>query len=251
MLLPAERFAFLPDSSSLLEGFKRSGERYVIAARLHGKLSSAFPDGLAGSDSKVLKASEHDANVILVADTDLLADPLWVRTQNVFGQPFFVAWANNGDFVANALDNLGGSADLISIRGRQSFFRPFTRVEALRHQADEQLRAKEQELDRELQETERQLTDLQAARKGSGSLVLSPEQEAELQRFQQQRMRIRQELREVKRGLDIEIERLGSVLKVVNIALVPTLLALGALVIAIVRRRRLRSGRMHSASLAG
>ena len=77
----------------------------------------------------------------------MLADPLWVRTQNVFGQHFAMAWANNGDFVANAVDNLAGSGDLISIRGRQSFFRPFTKVDELRRHADEQLRAKEKELD--------------------------------------------------------------------------------------------------------
>ncbi|MET0661263.1 MAG: Gldg family protein [Steroidobacteraceae bacterium] len=244
-LLPAERLAFLPDGEALLEGFKPTGEKYVIAARLHGKLATAFPHG-----APALKQASQDSNVIIVADTDLLSDPLWVRAQNVFGQQVYVAWANNGDFLANALDNLGGSADLISIRGRQSFFRPFTRVDALRRQADEQLRAKAQELDRELKETEQQLSTLQSARKSNGSLVLSPEQEAELNRFQHERSRIRQELREVKRGLDVEIERLGTVLKVINIALVPALLALGALAIAILRRRRLRAGRMRSACLA-
>lgn len=250
-LLPAERLAFLPDGNSLLEGFKPSGEKYVIAARLHGKLASAFPQGAPGGNGSgtALKQATQDSNVIIVADTDLLSDPLWVRTQNVFGQQLAVAWANNGDFLANALDNLGGSADLISIRGRQSFFRPFTRVDALRRQADEQLRAKAQELDRELKDTEQQLSSLQSARKGSGSLVLSPEQEAELNRFQHERSRIRQELREVKRGLDVEIERLGTVLKVFNIALVPALITIGALVIAILRRRRLRAGRLRSASL--
>lgn len=250
-LLPAERLAFLPDGNSLLEGFKPSGEKYVIAARLHGKLASAFPKGAPdGNGAPALKQASQDSNVIIVADTDLLSDPLWVRTQNVFGQQVYVAWANNGDFLANALDNLGGSADLISIRGRQSFFRPFTRVDELRRQADEQLRAKAQELDRELKETEQQLSSLQSGRKGNGSLVLSPEQEAELKRFQHERSRIRQELREVKRGLDVEIERLGTVLKVINIALVPALLAIGALAIAILRRRRLRAGRMRSAFLA-
>jgi ABC-type uncharacterized transport system involved in gliding motility auxiliary subunit len=250
-LLPVERLAFLPDSESLLQDFRPSGERYVIAARIHGKLPTAFPNGApSGNSTNALKESTQESNIIIVADTDILADPLWVRTQNIFGQQFFVAWANNGDFLANALDNLGGSADLISIRGRQSFFRPFTRVDELRRQADEHLRAKAAELDRELQETERKLSNLEAARKESGSLVLSPEQEAELQRFQQERARIRRELREVRRGLDIEIQRLGTVLKVINIALVPASLAIGAVLIAIARRRRLRTGRIQSASLA-
>lgn len=244
-LLPVMRLAFLPDSRSLLEDFKPTGERYVVAARVHGKLKSAYPNGAPeGAENGEHKAeSVGDADLIVVADTDVLADPLWVRTQNVFGQHFAMAWANNGDFVANAVDNLAGSGDLISIRGRQSFFRPFTKVDDLRRHADEQLRAKEKELDTELKDTERKLSELEAGRSSAGSLVLTPEQEAELNRFQQERVRVRKELRDVRRSLDVEIEGLGTRLKVLNIALMPALLAIGAIVLAITRRRRLRAGR--------
>lgn len=250
-LLPVMRVAFLPDSQSLLEDFKPSGERYAVAARIHGKLKSAYPNGAPAAEGAdaAKPAGEHktetagDADLIVVADTDMLADPLWVRTQNVFGQHFATAWANNGDFIANAVDNLAGSGDLISIRGRQSFFRPFTKVDELRRHADEQLRAKEKELDNELKDTEKKLSELEAGRSTTGSLVLTPEQEAELARFQQERTRVRKELRDVRRSLDVEIERLGTRLKVVNIALVPALLAIGAILLAFARRRRLRAGR--------
>jgi ABC-type uncharacterized transport system involved in gliding motility auxiliary subunit len=245
-LLPAAKLMFLPDSESLLEGFKGTGERYTIAARIHGKLKSAFPNGKPGAEGAAgqhLTETKEDANVILVADTDLLADPLWVRTQNVFGQRFAVAWANNGDFISNSVDNLAGSADLISVRGRQSFFRPFTKVEELRRQAGDQLRSKEQELDKELKETEQKLSQLEAGRGNQGSFSISPEQEAELERFQQQRVRIRKELRETQRSLNVEIEELGRRLAAINIALVPSLLAVGAIFLAVVRRRRLRAGR--------
>lgn len=249
-LLSASRLGYLPDATGLLDDFKPTGERYTVAARVSGKLKSAYPDGPpAGEDGAAPAKGEHraesaqEANLIFVADADVLADPLWVRTQNVFGQRFVVAWANNGDFVANSVDNLSGSSDLISIRGRQSFFRPFTRVDELRRQADDRLRAKEKELDQELRETERKLAQLEAGRSDSGSLTLSPEQEAELRRFQQERVRVRKELREVRRSLDVEIERLGSVLKALNIALVPALIGVGAILLAVARRRRLRAGR--------
>lgn len=249
-LIPSSRFAFLPDSSALLDGFKATGERYTVAARIRGKLKSAYPEGKpdAGegdaSDAGQHRAESADtANLIVVADTDILSDPLWIRTQSLFGQRFAVAWANNGDFVANALDNLAGSSDLISIRGRQSFFRPFTKVEELRRQADDQLRAKEQELDQELRETERKLAELESGRNTEGSLMLTPEQEAELERFQQERLRIRKELRDVRRSLDLEIARLGTWLKVLNIAFVPALIAVAAILLAVARRRRLKAGR--------
>ena len=245
-LLPAAKFMMLPDSESLLDGFKATGQRYTIAARVHGKLKSAYPNGKPGAEGAAgahLAESKENANIILVADTDLLSDPLWVRTQNVFGQRFAVAWANNGDFVSNSVDNLAGSADLISIRGRQSFFRPFTKVDELRRQAGDQLRAQEKELDQELKETEKKLAALEAGGGNQGALSLSPEQEAELQRFQHERVRIRKELRETRRSLDIEIEKLGTRLKAINIALVPSLLAIGAIFLAVLRRRRLRAGR--------
>jgi ABC-type uncharacterized transport system involved in gliding motility auxiliary subunit len=253
-MLPVMRFAFLQDSESLLDGFKPSGERYTIAARVHGKLKSAYPNGAPAAEGEAAakpaeKPQEHkaesagDADLIIVADTDILADLLWVRAQNVFGQRLMMAVANNGDFLNNAVDNLAGSSDLISIRGRQSFFRPFTKVDELRRQAGEQLNAKEKELDNELKETEKRLTELEAGRSSSASLVMTPEQQAELERFQQERLRVRKELRDVRRGLDVEIKELGTWLKILNIALVPTLLAIGAIVLALTRRRRLRAGR--------
>ncbi|HSN72178.1 MAG TPA: Gldg family protein, partial [Steroidobacteraceae bacterium] len=259
-MLPAERFAFAADPQMLLDGFAPTGTRYAIAARVSGALRSAFPDGppsSAGQDdpaddgtgSAGANSSDHlartvtPANLIVVADTDVLGDPLWVRQQqSLFGR-IPVAWANNGDFLANALDNLAGSSDLISVRGRQSFFRPFDRVEDLRREADERLRVKEQELDAELRETERKLAELEQGRGDDGSVFLTPEQEAELLRFQQERVRVRRDLREVRRSLDVEIERLGGFLKAVNIGLIPALIAVIAIVIATARRRRLETGR--------
>lgn len=247
VLLPAMRLAFLPDSQSLLEGFKPSGQKHAVAARVHGKLKSAYAGGKPASAAASidhLAESTGDADLIVFADSDVLSDPLWVHMQSFMGQRIAMAVANNGDFLANALDNLAGSSDLISIRGRQSFFRPFTRVDELRRRADDQLRAKAKELDQELRDTEAKLSALEAGRGGEGSsLVLSPEQEAELTRFQQERVRIRKELRDVQRSLDVEIKSLGNWLRVLNIALVPALLAVGAILLAVARRRRVRAGR--------
>src|SRR5690606_6451680 len=134
------------------------------------------------------------------------------------------------------LENLAGSADLINIRGRQSYFRPFTRVEELRRQAGAQLQIKKQELDRELEETERKLSELQTGR----SAGLTAEQEAAIVRFQEQRLRIRKELRDVRRQLDVDIESLGTVLKVLNILGMPLLIAVAAIALAVNRRRKAR-----------
>jgi ABC-type uncharacterized transport system involved in gliding motility auxiliary subunit len=165
-------------------------------------------------------------------------DYLWVQTREIFGQRIAQAFANNGDFIANILDNLSGSGALISVRGRASFSRPFERVEALKRQADDRLRAKALELQSELQQTESKLTELQSKRNDQASLMLSPEQEAELKRFTAEKTRVRKELRETQRGLDVDINRLNSWLKVVNIAIAPLLVAVAGVVILTLRRRR-------------
>ena len=184
-------------------------------------------------------ASTDNANLVLVGDVDILSDRLWVQAQNFLGQRLVTAFANNGDFVINALDNLSGSAALIGLRSRATYSRPFTTVEALRRQADLEFRATEDRLEAELTQTEQRLGELQAARNdGSSSLLMSPEQQTEIQRFLDQQVRIRQELRAVRRNLDADIDRLGTWLKVINIALVPVVLTLLALGVVLVRARR-------------
>ena len=233
--IDAERVKFLPDPSSLFADFTPSGENYVLAGRLTGTAKTAFGERSGASH---LAESKQPVNIVLVADTDVLSDRLWVQVSNFFGQQIMNAFANNGDFVANAVDNLTGSSALISIRGRATSARPFTTVEALRRGADDRFRATERKLNEELQETERKLNELQRARADDASMLLSPEQRAELDRFQKRKLEIRRELREVRRQLDADIEALGWKLKVINIALVPLLLTLGALGFAWWRRRR-------------
>lgn len=245
--MPATRFSFLPDPSSLQDDFAPTGKEYVIAARIGGTLPSAFPDGRPGNDAAAadgsgdgegnghLAESVEPVNLIVVGDVDMLSDPLWVQVQNFFGQQLATAFASNGAFVINALENLSGSSDLIGVRSRGSYTRPFTRVEQLRVEAEARFRETEQRLQSELADTERRLRELQSSREDTGDILLSPEQQAEIDRFIDQRAEIRQELRAVQRGLDRDIENLGTLLKVINIGLLPA--ALTAFVLIAVWRR--------------
>jgi ABC-type uncharacterized transport system involved in gliding motility auxiliary subunit len=243
--LPAARFTALTDPSTLRDGFKPTGVRYALAARVSGPLESTYPQGAppdqkpaAGPPVAHLAKTAVPANIVIIADTDLLMDYMWVQTRELFGQRVAQAFANNGDFVANILDNLSGSSALISVRGRASFSRPFERVDALRRRADDRLRGKALELQAELQQTETKLTELQSKRNDQSSLALSPEQEAELKRFVAEKARVRKQLRETQRGLDVEINRLNSRLKIINIAVAPLLVALAGVIILSRRRRR-------------
>jgi ABC-type uncharacterized transport system involved in gliding motility auxiliary subunit len=244
-LIPAQRFNGLTDPATLRDGFKSTGVRYTLAARITGPVDSAYPEGPPGEQKPVpgppvahLSKSTVPANIVVIADTDFLMDYLWVQTHEIFGQRVTQAFANNGDLVANILDNLSGSGALISVRGRASFSRPFERIEALRRQADDRLRSKALELQAELTQTEGKLAELQAKRNDQSSITLSPEQEAEVKSFIAEKARIRKELRETQRGLDVDITRLGTRLKFINIAVMPLLVAAVGVIFLWLRRRR-------------
>jgi len=251
-ILASSRFSFLPDPSALLNGFVPDGEAYVIAARVSGALPSAFPDGPPatevttedGSEAVEPDAAGHvtqaadSVNLIVVADVDILSDRFWVQQQNFFGQRISNAFASNGTFVVNALESLLGSAELIGVRSRATFSRPFTKVEDLRVKAEAQYRETEQRLQSELAETEQRLGELQTSREDTGNVLMTPEQQAELGRFIDRRSAIRKDLRAVQRDLDKNIEQLGTVLKIINTTLVPVLLTIFVLIAGWRRNRR-------------
>lgn len=230
----ADRLKFMPDPATLLNGFAPTGTPFVVAGRLEGKFKTAFPE--RKDEGHLAEAKEANA-ILLVADTDLLSDRLWAQSTNFMGQRLLTAFANNGDLFINAVDNLTGDTDLISIRGRATSQRPFTKVEELKRSADIAMRSQEQKLQGELSETERKLTELQSAKSQDQQMVLSPEQKAELDKFMKRKVEIRKELREVRRRLDADIESLGTRLKFYNILLIPILLVLGALGFAAWKRR--------------
>lgn len=238
-LAPSSRFSRMQDPEVLLTGFKADDHIYHFAARLQGPARTAYPDGLEGRE---LELSETDnINVLLVADTDLLTDRMWVQVQDFFGQRIPQPWADNGGLLINALDNLSGSEALISVRSRGDFSRPFTVVEDLQRKAERRYRASEQRLQQQLEQTEQRLRELQQGQDPTQLTELSAEQEQAIQGFLDEKLAIRKQLRDVRYELNADIERLGNLLKVINIALVPALLTLGVLLWWLVGRARRRA----------
>ena len=240
--LDSSRLRFLTNPADLMKGFNPTGDRYTLVARISGPAKAVLdaPEGLG--DGRLAESVDGGINVMLFADTDMLTDRLWVQKQPFMGQNLVSAFADNGSLAINAVDNMLGNRDLISIRTRATSARPFERVDALRVEAEQAYRAKEERLQQELDETEKRLTDLQSAR-GDGDLtVISDEQQEELQRFLNRKLEIRKELRQVQHDLQRDIDRLDVRLKLINIAVVPAIVLVFALVYD-VRRRRKQSGR--------
>ena len=267
-LVDTELAGPMADVERLVREFRPDGNAYVLAARVGGKAASAFPGGplappeaaaegssgsgeegeasgsaperaAAGETGAAEHLDEGEINVIVVGDTDLLQDQFWVQRQNLFGQSLAIPISANGSFVINALDNLAGSGDLIGIRSRGRFLRPFTVVNELRQEAELRFREKEKELLQRLEETDARLSEL---RTGEGDeVVLTEDQRNAIIEFTNERGRIRRELREVRHSLRKDIEALEASLKFVNIGLVPIVIGIGGLLAGLHRMRRRRA----------
>jgi ABC-type uncharacterized transport system involved in gliding motility auxiliary subunit len=252
-----------PKPAELLQQFKSANKRFVIAARFSGMLKSAFPNGQPKDKTRdeirkskiekgeavapelpFLKASEKPANLIVVADTDLLADQFWVRIQDFFGQQVPVPVANNGDFLVNAVDNMAGTSALIGLRSRGTASRPFKRVEEIQRQAELRYRSTEQGLLGKLKDVDSKLKDLQTKETKEGkTVILSPDQKKAIDNFRREAIDIRTQLRSVQRALRQDIDNLDATLKVLNIAAMPAVVVIFALGLGLIRRRNARRHR--------
>lgn len=285
MLMDAALVENMTDPSILFDEFQSQGTSYVLAARVSGEITSAFPGGRpevpddtasddqddadaaqdspdsASSDNPAISESDaaetpeeapaemhlaqtqSPANIVVFADTDFLTDRLWVQVAQFLGQRIPQPFANNGDLLINSLDNLSGGADLVSIRSRGTYSRPFTRVIALQREADDRLRTEEADLLNRLSETEAALAELNQDEDGNPLGQLTPEIQAEIDRFNGEMLDTRRRLRDVQFQLTEDIDQLGANLKAINTGLVPVLLTIFALLAHYTRLRRRRSAR--------
>ena len=222
---------------TLLQSFKSDDKHHTLAARISGKVTSAFEAAPEGADGEGHVAEGDDVQIFVVADTDVLTDQFWVQRQSFFGQTLLQAFANNGDMVSNMVENLGGSSALIGVRARGKYTRPFVVVDELKVQAQARYLDEERALQTKLNDLETQLTELQAQQGDQGALVLSAEQEQAIEQFGKEKLEIRKALREVQHQLVKDIEALGTKIKFINIALMPLLLV-GLLALLARRNRR-------------
>jgi ABC-type uncharacterized transport system involved in gliding motility auxiliary subunit len=256
----------MPDIQGILRDFKRDLQPYVVAARITGDAETAFPDGppkppaKEGEEKKdeakkdeakpeqkkaeeqtpagdYLKKSAQPINVIVVSDTDMLDDRFWVQSQDFFGQRVIVPTANNGDFVANAVEALAGGNDLISLRSRGTGARPFEVVNDIQKAAADRYSEQERELQEKLKATQAKIKDLRQ-KDQSGGIVLTSDQTKALEDFQADMLSTRQQLRNVQLALRQDIDRLKWRLQFFDIALVPILVGVVAIVLGIVRLQR-------------
>lgn len=241
------------DVEWLRRDFEPSGVIRNLAVHLSGTFKTAFPDGrpsvqnafeeteleadLEAVETPLIEGSAA-AVVVVVADSDLLYDGYYVSRQNLLGFTIANIFNDNLNFLLNACEMLTGDPALITIRSRGTFERPFTRVQALERRAQDRWLSQEQALVRQIEETSATLRLLEQQKDASQQAILSEEQEQEIARFQEEKLRINRELRTVRRNLRAEIEQLGTIVKFLNIFFIPLMIGVGGVIFSIIRQRK-------------
>ena len=232
----------------VLKEFKSSGTAYPLAVRLTGKFKTAFPEGPPGAAagenaSKTnaatasLKESPADTTVVLVGDADMLYDRFAIREiASPFGTIRMPANANL-NFAQNLLEQLAGDSNLIGVRSRSTVSRPFTLVKQMQATAQERYQAEIKKLEDSLAESQRRLNELQRNKDTGQRFILSPEQQAEIEKFRKEEVRTKAQLKQVRKDFRRDIDKLETRVKWFNIAAMPLLVSLSGIVIAVYKRK--------------
>lgn len=241
-----------PDN--ILKEFKPAGTAYALAIRLTGKFKTAFADGKPAEkhdeekkpeDAKPeekkpdtsLKESKDETTVILVGDTDLIHDNFSIQeTPTPFGNLRRQLNANL-NLAQNAVEQLAGDKNLIAVRSRATLNRPFTLVKKMEAQAEARFRGKVQELEASLQETQNRLNELQQNKDKSQRFIMSPEQQAELEKFRKQQASTSRELKQVQKDLRREVDQLETKVKAWNILAMPIAVTACGILLAVYKRK--------------
>jgi len=248
MHIPAQQALTRPSPFELMRDWAPGGRVETIAVRLSGNLTTAFangppPDAPAPPQGvQRLTRSATPAQIVLVADTDFLADDFYINPQT--GASF----ADNGSFALNAIDVLGGSNALVSLRSRAPSARRLDVIDRMETDAQRQMQQRQDQLQADIDDTESQLAQLQAHGHGSGyfsgnlGAALTPQEAAAIDRFRKHVNDVRTELRHLARDLRGDITRLQTLVVFINVWLGPILVAGAGLIMFWRRQRRVPVG---------
>jgi ABC-type uncharacterized transport system involved in gliding motility auxiliary subunit len=239
-----------------IDDFKASDKEMALAVRLTGKFKTAFPEGKPADDKKdeekkdeekkeekkdkpkddSLKESKTDNVVYLIGDADLMYDNFCVTKVAMLGliQPL----NGNLTFVQSLVEQMAGDSDLIGVRSRASIRRPFVVVDRMRAEAQKRYQSKISDFEKQAQEAQTKIGEIQSKKEGNQRFILSPEAQKELASLQEKQVKANKELRKVRGELRQDEERLQNWLKVLNIGVMPLLVAAAGIVLALVRLSR-------------
>ena len=247
-----------PDYAKFMREF-RDGEKPVTMAYLvTGTFKSAFPDGIEvlaepGDDENSQQADQEvqaktgtvtglteslePGAVVVLADVDMLSD-LVAYQRTFFG---ISPVGDNGTFLLNALEDLSGSAQLISIRSRGNFKRPFTVVDEIEAAADAETADEETRIQAKIKGFEQQLNEkIQSLQGDDKGALISQTIIEEKKKIELELREAEKQLRDIKMQKRQRVEKLKTQLRNFCTLPGPALILMIAVVLGIYRNAKRR-----------
>lgn len=251
----------MPDAATVRKAVTDGTEPVTLAALVTGKLKTAFPGGAPeepeddgaddAADEKASPAPEADAEdadeaeeappalaesvddamVLVVADVDCLSDMLCYQ-ESFFGT---AQTSQNPNFIFNAVDYLAGTGDLIAIRSRGRYSRPFDVVDRIELEADEATEDEKARIQAEIDSFNQELSKLSSSLNEKNATLIKSSALAKQQELKEKIRKANKALRDLQAGKREKVEALGASLELVNTVVAPAVILLVAIVLAVLR----------------
>ncbi len=241
------------DAPALMRKFSDGSKPVAMAYLVTGRFKSSFPGGIevesqspdpndpnetVTTTRKVagLMQAQEDCAVIVFSDVDFISDALAYQT-SFFGK---MVVGDNSSMLMNAIDDLSGSSDLVSIRSRGNFKRPFMVVDEIERQAEAETAEEVEEINAQIAGFQSELQSIiSSAKEGQeeiiGDSIAKKKQELESKIYQAQR-----QLRQVRMNRRERIEKLGNRLRQANMLGAPMVILIIAIALGVRRSARKR-----------
>lgn len=230
----------------VIRNFKPGGAPLALALHLSGNFPTAFPKGpplVMPQGHRQKMESGGKGEVFLFGDSDMLFNDLCVNlVPDAYGQKTPLRQNDNTALLQNIMEQLTESNRFLSrIRSRNPMSRPLTRYNEMRASAELNYKDRIRELEQELRSVTVQTNRIRASLGASkGEIRLSPEQKLLLRQYHAKTAQVTRELKEVRKQLRADLNRLDTRLRLINLAAVPLLVALAGLIWASFRFSRWR-----------
>ena len=222
----------------ILKNFRASGAKIPLAVHLSGHFPSAFPDGPpALSETAHKKESEAEGEVFLFGDSDMLFNDLCVRAvRDAYGQNNIVRVNDNIALLEGIVEQMTSSGGWLSrIRSRVPMSRPLTKINEIKARAELAYKSRILALERDLRESQEKVQAIRNQMSAGNGAALTEAQKNELREYSFRHSQVRRELKEVRRQLRADLNRIDTILRIVNLLAVPGLVVLAGLVWSFLR----------------
>lgn len=238
MMVPAELAVRGAGPRTISDAMQPPKGPRVLAARLAGPVRPPSTIAMAAERARpniedIDAPRPTNANIIVVADSDFLADGFHIDPST--GEPV----ADNAAFVLNALDNLAGGSALGELRSRAPATRPMARIVEMRRAVEAEMFDEQRILEERLSALETSLLEREErqAESFASERTLDSVRDPEIVRLREEVLSARTELREIERRHRAHIESVEATVVAINVWFMPALVALAGFGVYLSRHR--------------